>query len=314
MPRVIHFSIQDKSFAMDMSIVYAIESPNKLPHRIAELSSGQPLEINGQATHFLDLNSLVEDTPDAQWQGDQRLILTDDGHRKLACLVDKVGGVVEVHDNQVAPLPPVCDRLSSLSFPKVLRHPDGLILMVDPVGACKVLAPTEADLAEASSIEAEQDPVAETDIEFQDGPVLTAHEPVATEGVAAVAERSIPEQEDAFDELSSLSARLPDSKIGDAEPDNMETDSASSDVTEDDLLDVDGHDALTPAEPWLTSEPAMPAVESPQTKTDSKLDALIHGIDKTLSGDKLDTMVTRVVGRLVKKKVSQSLMQAIADA
>lgn len=338
MPQVIHFSIQDKSFAMDMTTVYAIESTNKLPDSIADLLPGQPLMVNGQETLFFDLHDLFDGAPMDHSQGDQRLILTDDGQRKLACLVHQVGRVVEVAESQFAPLPPVCDLLSTQCFPKVLRHADDLILVVDPAGLSRVLGQAEADLAKTSQIETGHSP--QTEVEIEDGLRATANWDAAVDDVDAMAPVSDQEQSDDPMDPHSLTAEGPEDAVESIETYVPEMDpSMPADLLEgadqvapvehwevgvnigsesskavDSELGADKDDARTSIDPALPSQLADPADELPQLAVENELDTLVHEIDLALTGDKLETMVTRVVSKMVRKKVSQTIMQAIANA
>jgi chemotaxis signal transduction protein len=132
MKELLLFQAGNIQFGLNLPLVKSIQSVNA---RLAEQEGGgQKLVqvMDGEELPIYDLPTILTDEASSVDPMSQKVILVDAHEHPIALGVDRVKQVVSVSSDRIHPLPLIFNGLSQSCFPQVLKHEDGLILLVNP--------------------------------------------------------------------------------------------------------------------------------------------------------------------------------------
>ena len=134
MKELLLFQAGNIQFGLDLPLVKSIHSVNARfaeqagrSHRLVQVMDGEEFPLYDLPTIFGDVTSSGDPMS-------QKVILVEAQEHPIALGVDRVERVVSVNSDRIQPLPPIFKGLPLSCFPKVLKHEDELILLLNPEG------------------------------------------------------------------------------------------------------------------------------------------------------------------------------------
>jgi purine-binding chemotaxis protein CheW len=132
MKELLLFQVGAMQLGMDLSSVRSIQSapgiaskPLEKHNRFAPLTEDQDVLLYNLLTILGDENSSANSE-------NEKLIMVNAQDRMVGLIVERVNRVVKMDNDRIEPLSPIFQGPALSCFPRVLKHEDRLVLLLDP--------------------------------------------------------------------------------------------------------------------------------------------------------------------------------------
>ena len=142
MKKMLLFQVGTRPFGIDLSRVKSIQSVKHNVDEGAEGSSQHSRALDGSHDSLYDLVSIFEKESTSRDFENEKLIMVEAEGQSMGMIVNRVGQVVSIDNDNIEPLSPIFKGASMSCFPKVLKHEDMLVLLLAPEGIEKVVRET----------------------------------------------------------------------------------------------------------------------------------------------------------------------------
>ncbi len=132
MKELLLFQAGNIQFGLNLPLVKSIQGVNA---RFAEQAGSKHKLVqvmDGEELPLYDLPSIMTDETSSDDPMSQKVILVESHEHPIALGVDRVKQVVSVSSDSIHPLPLIFNGLPLSCFPRVLKHEDELILLLNP--------------------------------------------------------------------------------------------------------------------------------------------------------------------------------------
>jgi len=132
MKELLLFQAGNIQFGLNLPLVKSIQGVNARFAEQAGRSHKLVQVMDGEELPLYDLPSILRDETPSDDPMSQKVILVEAHEHPIALGVDRVKQVVSVSSDRIYPLPRIFNGLSQNCFPRVLKHEDELILLLNP--------------------------------------------------------------------------------------------------------------------------------------------------------------------------------------
>lgn len=132
MKELLLFQAGNIEFGLNLPLVNSIHSVNARFAEQAGRSHKLVQVMDGEEFPLYDLPSILADEISSGDPMSQKVIMVEAHEHPIALGVDRVKQVVSVSSDRIHPLPLIFNGLSLSCFPRVLKHEDELILLLNP--------------------------------------------------------------------------------------------------------------------------------------------------------------------------------------
>jgi chemotaxis signal transduction protein len=128
------FNIGAIVFGMPLPLTKSIHRADAVLKKQSGGDIGGTLSIDGEEIPLYDLSTVFSMETSASGLSGKKIVIAEDEDQVMGLIVDRVGRVISVQENQIEPLPPVFKGRALDCFPQVLARDNDLILLVKPAG------------------------------------------------------------------------------------------------------------------------------------------------------------------------------------
>ncbi|MCP4687216.1 MAG: hypothetical protein GY859_04140, partial [Desulfobacterales bacterium] len=137
MKSLVQFRVGEKHLGMTMDHIQGIRRYESSAVVSREKGGFPVVMLEGRETPVCDLSLALGDPavePDGRDGAGRKLLISDQGGRRLALLVDRVAGITDVDEDEIDAMPPIFKGPSLTCFPRVWKRGSRMVLILNPDG------------------------------------------------------------------------------------------------------------------------------------------------------------------------------------
>ena len=152
MEKFVLFKAGREHCGIPMTMVNTIESAGALLPGGKTSGDRQDIAFRGHSVPLVDMTRLLAPQRNGMHPEERKILLLNGQTMPMALLLDKLHAVAEVDARNVLQMPPEVEEPALSYFPQVLRHPEGLVFLLNPENILGRKTTLAADGADGPSV------------------------------------------------------------------------------------------------------------------------------------------------------------------